>query len=266
VATTPSQCRRADQRREKDDVNSQESLAEVFVQIADTLVADFDIIDFLQHLCDRCVELLGVDAAGLLLADSQGQLQIMAATSEQARLLELFQLQSGEGPCLDCHRDGQAVVIADVSTVTARWPRFAPACRQAGFEAVHAMPMRCRDQVVGAMNLFQTAPGPLEPSIVRIAQALTDAATIGLLQQRAMYDQHVLVEQLQVALNSRIVIEQATGILAERVGLDVGNAFNAMRQQARNQNLGLTDLARMVIDGTEQTPGPGPGPGRTARR
>jgi GAF domain-containing protein len=139
-------------------VNSQESLAEVFVQIADTLVADFDIIDFLQHLCDRCVELLGVDAAGLLLADPQNQLQIMAATSEQARLLELFQLQSGEGPCLDCHQDGRAVVIPDVAAVTARWPQFAPACQQAGFAAVHAMPMRCRDQIVGAMNLSRLIP------------------------------------------------------------------------------------------------------------
>jgi GAF domain-containing protein len=246
-------------------VNSQESLAEVFVQIADTLVADFDIVDFLQQLCDRCVELLGVDAAGLLLVDPQNQLQIMAATSEQARLLELFQLQSGEGPCLDCHRDGRAVVIPDVAAVTARWPQFAPACQQAGFAAVHAMPMRCRDQIVGAMNLFQADPGPLEPAIVRIAQALTDAATIGLLQQRAMHDQHVLVEQLQAALNSRIVIEQATGILAERTGLNVGFAFGALRQHARNQNLGLTALARMVIDGTAQLPHSGSGPGRTAR-
>jgi GAF domain-containing protein len=180
-------------------------------------------------------------------------------------LLEVFQLQSGEGPCLDCHRDGQAVVIPDVTAVTARWPRFAPACRQAGFAAVHAMPMRCRDQIVGAMNLFQADPGPLEPAIVRIAQALTDAATIGLLQQRAMHDQHVLVEQLQVALNSRIVIEQATGIIAERSGLDLEHAFAAMRQQARNQNLGLTDLARMVIDGTAQLPRRGPNRGRGAR-
>jgi GAF domain-containing protein len=257
--------RRAEHRKEQEDVKSQESLAEVFVQIADTLVADFDIIDFLQHLCDRCVELLGVDAAGLLLADTRGQLQIMSATSEQARLLELFQLQSGEGPCLDCHRDGKAVVIPDVTEVTARWPLFAPACREAGFAAVHAMPMRCRDQVVGAMNLFQAKAGPLEPAIVRIAQALTDAATIGLLQQRAMYDQHVLVEQLQAALNSRIVIEQATGILAERAGLDIELAFAALRQHARNQNLGLTDLARMVIDGTAQLPRPGPDHGRVTR-
>jgi AmiR/NasT family two-component response regulator len=127
------------------------------------------------------------------------------------------------------------------------------------------MPMRCRDQIVGAMNLFQADPGPLEPAIVRIAQALTDAATIGLLQQRAMHDQHVLVEQLQAALNSRIVIEQATGILAERTGLNVGFAFGALRQHARNQNLGLTALARMVIEGTAQLPHSGSGPGRTAR-
>lgn len=247
-------------------MRSQATLAKVFVQIADTLVAEFDIVEFLQQLCDRCVELLEVDAAGLLLADPRGRLQLMAATSEEARVLELFQLQSHEGPCLDCHRDGAAVVVPDVAAVSDRWPQFAPACRDAGFAAVHAIPMRCREQVIGALNLFSVAPGGLDPATVEIAQALSDVATIGLLQHRALADQLVLVEQLQTALTSLTVIEQAKGILAERTGLHPEQAFTALRRHARDRNLRLTDLARAVIDGTDGLPRPGAGGGSTGSR
>lgn len=232
------------------------SLAEVFVHIADTLVAEFDIVEFLQQLCDRCVELLDVDTAGLLLADPQGRLQLMASTSEQTRLLELFQLQTREGPCLECHRTGIAVVIPDVTATTTRWPQFAPACAQAGFAAVHAIPMRCRDQVIGAMNLFQHAAGGLDPDTARIAQALTDVATIGLLQHRTLADQAELIEQLRAAVTSRVITEQAKGILAERFGLDPEQAFRVLRKYARDRNYRLTDLARAVISGTDDLPRP----------
>ena len=235
-------------------MRSEESLAEVFVQIADTLVAEFDIVEFLQQLCDRCVELLGVDAAGLLLAEPRGRLQVMASTSESARLLELFQLQQQEGPCLDCHRDGRAVVIPDLAAADPRWPRFAPAGRAAGFAAVHAIPMRCRDQVIGAMNMFERTPGGLDPTTARIAQALTDVATIGLLQHRVLHDQGVLIEQLQEALTSRVVIEQAKGILAERLSVAPQQAFTALRRHARAGNHRLTDLARAIIAGTAVLP------------
>ena len=226
-------------------------LADVFVEMADTLVDDFDVIEFLHVLTERCVQLLGVSAAGLLLTDGQDTLQLVAASSERTRLLELFQLQTDQGPCVDCFRTGQPVSVADVPSA-GRWPRFTAAAAEVGFAAVHALPMRLRDQVIGALNLFDTNPGALDEGRLRIGQALADVATIGLLQERAIRHRDVLTEQLQSALNSRILIEQAKGVLAERLHVDMANAFVVLRGGARNQNRRLTELAQAVVDGTEQ--------------
>jgi GAF domain-containing protein len=226
-------------------------LADVFVEMADTLVDDFDVIEFLHVLTERCVQLLGVSAAGLLLTDGQDTLQLVAASSERTRLLELFQLQTDQGPCVDCFRTGQPVSIPDVPTA-GRWPRFTAAAAEVGFAAVHALPMRLRDQVIGALNLFDTNPGALDVGRLRVGQALADVATIGLLQERAIRHRDVLTEQLQSALNSRILIEQAKGVLAERLHLDMANAFVVLRGGARNQNRRLTDLAQAIVDGSEQ--------------
>jgi transcriptional regulator with GAF, ATPase, and Fis domain len=226
-------------------------LSETFVELTDTMVADFDMIDFLHLLTDRSVQLLDVSAAGLLLADPRGELRVVAASSEAARLLELFQLQNDQGPCLDCYRSGQPVQAADLNAEAARWPRFAPAALQAGFVAVHALPMRLREQVIGALNLFRAQAGAFDPSDVRIGQALADVATISLLHERSMRYSDTLNEQLQAALNSRVLIEQAKGKLAERLGLDMDQAFNLLRDYARNRNLRLSDLAQAFIDGSE---------------
>jgi GAF domain-containing protein len=226
-------------------------LADVFVEMADTLVDDFDVIEFLHMLTERCVQLLGVSAAGLLLTDGQDTLQLVAASSERTRLLELFQLQTDQGPCVDCFRTGQPVSVADVPSA-GRWPRFTAAAAEVGFAAVHALPMRLRDQVIGALNLFDTNPGALDEGRLRVGQALADVATIGLLQERAIRHRDVLTEQLQNALNSRILIEQAKGVLAERLHVDMANAFVVLRGGARNQNRRLTELAQAVVDGTEQ--------------
>jgi transcriptional regulator with GAF, ATPase, and Fis domain len=226
-------------------------LSETFVELTDTMVAGFDVIDFLHVLTDRSVQLLDVSAAGLLLADPRGELRVVAASSDAARLLELFQLQNDQGPCLDCFRSGHPVTAADLAAEARRWPRFAPAARQAGFAAVQALPMRLRDQVVGALNLFRAAPGAFDPANVRIGQALADVATISLLHDRGMRRSDALNEQLQTALNSRVLIEQAKGKLAERLGLDMSQAFSLLRDHARARNLRLSDLAQAVIDGTE---------------
>jgi transcriptional regulator with GAF, ATPase, and Fis domain len=226
-------------------------LSETFVELTDTMVADFDVIDFLHVLTDRSVQLLDVSAAGLLLADPRGELQVVAASSEAARLLELFQLQSDQGPCLDCFRSGRPVAAADLGAEAARWPRFAPAARQAGFGAVQALPMRLRDQVIGALNLFRARPGTFGSADVRVGQALADVATISLLHERSMRRSDALNEQLQTALNSRVIIEQAKGKLAERLGLDMGQAFNLLRDHARTRNLRLSDLARAFVVGSE---------------
>jgi transcriptional regulator with GAF, ATPase, and Fis domain len=230
-------------------------LADVFVELADTLVADFDLIDFLHTMTERCVELLDVSAAGLLLTDGQGTLRVVAASSERTRLLELFQLQTNEGPCLDCFRTGAPVSVADLPSAS-RWPRFTAAAAEVGFAAVHALPMRLRTDVIGALNLFGTNPGGLDEGRLRIGQALADIATIGLLQQRAIHRRDVLTEQLQTALNSRVLIEQAKGLLAERLQVGVAEAFAVLRNAARARNRRLADLALGIIDGTERLPPP----------
>jgi transcriptional regulator with GAF, ATPase, and Fis domain len=225
-------------------------LSETFVELTDTLVADFDFIDFLHVLTNRSAALLDVSAVGLLLTDQRGELRVMAASNETARLLELFQLQNDQGPCLDCFRSGRPVTATDLGA-DRRWPRFADAATQAGFGAVQALPMRLREQVIGALNLFRAAPGVFDPMNVRVGQALADVATIGLLHERSVRRSEILNEQLQTALNNRVVIEQATGKLAERLGLDMDQAFSVLRDHARSRDLRLSDLARAFVDGTQ---------------
>jgi transcriptional regulator with GAF, ATPase, and Fis domain len=228
-----------------------ELLSDTFVELTDTMVVGFDVIDFMHMLTNRSVELLDVSAAGLLLADPRGELRVVAASSEAARLLELFQLQNDEGPCLECFRSGQPVQIPDLAAVVHRWPQFAPAAGQAGFAAVQALPMRLREQVIGALNLFRTAPGAFASADIRVGQALADVATISLLQERNMRHSDTLNEQLQTALNSRVIIEQAKGKLAERLGLDMDQAFSLLRESARTSNRRLSDVAQAFVNGTD---------------
>ena len=230
-------------------------LSETFVELADTMVVGFDVIDFLHMLTDRSVQLLDVSATGLLLADPRGELRVVAASSEQVRLLELFQIQNDQGPCLDCFRTGKPVAVADLSTEAKRWPRFAPAAREAGFASVQALPMRLREHIIGALNLFRAAPGRFDQADMRVGQALADVATISLLNERSMRRSETLNEQLQTALNSRVTIEQAKGKLAERLHLDMDQSFNVLRRYARTRNIRLSDLARAFVEGSETFPG-----------
>ncbi len=230
---------------------AQPLLADVFVEMADTLVDDFDLLDFLHTLAERCVQILDVAATGILLTDGQGTPQIVAASSERTRLLELLQLQADQGPCLDCFRTGVPVSVADLSTA-GRWPRFTAGATEIGFVSVHALPMRLRSDVIGALNLFDTRPGALDQDKLRIGRALADIATIGLLQQRAISRRTLVTEQLQAALNSRILIEQAKGLLAERLHISMADAFTVLRGSARSRNRRIADLAQAIVDGTEQ--------------
>jgi transcriptional regulator with GAF, ATPase, and Fis domain len=225
------------------------ALTRAFVDLADTLVSDFDVADLLHSLVKHCVTLLDADAAGLLLSDQRGGLQVLASSSEQARLLELFQLQADEGPCLHCFRTGAAVSVPDLSVGSDRWPRFAGAASTAGYASVHALPLRLRSEIIGALNLFGTKPGSLPQGDLDVAQALADVATIGILQERAIHNREVVVEQLQGALNSRVVIEQAKGLLAEAGSIDMDAAFTALRQTARRTNSLLAQVARDLVDG-----------------
>ena len=224
----------------------EQQLSEAFVEAADTLVDDFDVIEFLHTLAAHCVQLLDVDAAGLMLADKRGKLHASAASSESARLLELFELQTDAGPCVDAYRTAAQVVNADLRDSAERWPRFAEAARLTGFVSVHALPLRLRSTVIGALNLFSSQPGPLSGADIRTGQALADIATIGILAQRTVHQAELLAAQLQNALTSRIAIEQAKGILAERRQITVDEAFEILRRHARTHNLRLSELARDV--------------------
>jgi transcriptional regulator with GAF, ATPase, and Fis domain len=232
-------------------------LSGTFVDLADTLVADFDVVDFLHLLADRSVALLAASAAGVVLADPRGELRVAAASSQAVGLIELFQIQNDEGPCLDCFHTGRPVTAADLAGPSQPWPRFAAAAVREGFHAVEALPMRLRDEVIGALNLFWARPGPVDPAELRIGQALADVATIGLLQERNVRRSEVLAEQQQSALNSRVVIEQAKGKLAERLSVDMDRAFAILRDYARNSNQRLTDVARSFVDSaTSEFPPP----------
>jgi GAF domain-containing protein len=224
-------------------------LARTFVELADTLVDDFDVVELLTLLADRCVEMLDVAAAGLMLVAPEGDLRVVASSSEEMRLVELFELQSQDGPCPDCYRTGEPAVSENLAADETRWPRFGPVAREAGFLSAQALPLRLRGVTIGALNLFRTETGALEGSDVVAAQALADVATIAILQHRAAIQAHLLVDQLNHALNSRVMIEQAKGILAERAGLDMESAFSWLRVRARSHNLLLVDVAQSIIDG-----------------
>jgi GAF domain-containing protein len=232
-------------------------LVNAFVRLADTLVADYDVVELAQQLVEDCVALLGASAAGLLLSDPTGGLTVLASTSEQARIVELFQLQSAAGPCLDCYQSGEQVHVSDLALDGHQWPAFSTQAQSEGFLAVSAIPLRLRDERIGALNLFRTYAGPLSAEDLALAQALADVATIGIVHQRLFVQSAEINVQLQTALTTRIVIEQAKGILAERSGLSMDDAFRQLRANARTTRRQLRDVAHAVVDGSE-LPGLGP--------
>jgi GAF domain-containing protein len=224
-------------------------LIKAFVELADTLVDDYDIIDLLDRLAGYCVELLAADAAGILLADARRNLRVVASTNEQTEWMELLQLQADEGPCVDCFRTAAAVSVVDLEEAAGRWPRFAAALAdRESYRSVHALPLRLRGEPIGALNLFHRGPGPLPPADLALGQALADVATIGILSERAINRGEVLNEQLQTALNSRVIIEQAKGVLAERGGIGMDAAFDRLRSYSRDHNLKLSDVGRRIIE------------------
>ena len=231
------------------DAGREGLLINAFVGLADTLVDDYDVIDVLDRLAGYSVQLLAAESVGILLADAQATLRVVASTNEQTEWMELLQLQADEGPCVECFRAGVPVNVDDLAAAATRWPRFVAALRERGaYGSVHALPLRLRRQAIGTLNLFHAAPGPLPAADLALGQALADVATIGILQERAIQRGEVLSEQLQAALNSRVIIEQAKGVLAVSGQLSMDAAFRALRGFARRNNLRLSDVARALAD------------------
>jgi GAF domain-containing protein len=230
--------------------NSREQrLADTFVALADTLVADFDTVDFLGLLTERAVELLDVDAAGVILSDQRGGWWPAAGSSEHAALVDVFASTAERGPCMECVRTGSVVSSADLVADLPRWPEFARIATSAGFHAVCAVPMRLREQVIGALALLNTGPVAIDGASVVLGQALADVAAIGIIQQRAVRHEEIVAEQLQATLHHRRVVEQAKGVLAELSGLDMHQAYLALRDYARGRRLRLSEVARDVALG-----------------
>lgn len=226
----------------------EQRINQAFVTLADTLIADYDVIDLLHTLVEVCTNLLDVQAGGLVLADDSGELQLVASTSEKADFVEIMQLNAGAGPCVDCFTSGLAVSVPDIEDSGGQWPEFQTAMHSQGFRSVHATPMRLRGQVLGAMNLFGVEPGELNAPDAAVAQALADVATIGILQERSIRETGIITEQLQRALESRVIIEQAKGVLSAMGSMGVDEAFTALRSYARRNRVSLRAVAEGTID------------------
>ena len=224
----------------------EETLSNLFVALADTLVADFDVVELLERLVGTCLELFSVSAAGVLIFDAKRELRLVAASSERAEHLEVFQIQVDQGPCLDCARNRTPTSVTDLRTAKDRWPRFYPAAEIVGFQAVHAVPLRLRHEALGALGLFHSTPTALPDRDLHTVQALADVATIGILQQQHAQQAAIVTQQLQGALDSRVAIEQAKGVLAESGNITIDVAFDRLRRYARNHNLKLSQLAQAV--------------------
>jgi GAF domain-containing protein len=225
-------------------------LIATLVELADNLVDHFDVIDVLTVLSLRCVQTIDVDAAGVMLSSPAGDLQFVAASNESMRILELFQIQADEGPCVDCYNTGNAIINRALTDPDERWPTFSPRALQHDFRSVHCLPMRLRGRTIGALNLFRSSEGILSVDDVVVAQGLADVATIAVLQHRSSLDAMLLNDQLSNALNSRVIIEQAKGKISQATSCDMDQAFARLRAHARRHNLGLTVVANAVIEGT----------------
>ncbi|MGW4099704.1 GAF and ANTAR domain-containing protein [Mycobacterium sp. NPDC004974] len=237
-----------------------EQLAKAFVGLADTLVADYDVVEFAQRLVDSVMALLPVSAAGIMLGDATGRLHVFASSSEHTRLLELLQVEANAGPCLEAYLTREPVLVPDIHQERQRWPAFAERAAEYGFAAAFALPLRLRNECVGAVNLFRAEPGGMSETDIAVGQGLSDVAAVGILHQRILTRSEVINQQLQNALNTRTVIEQAKGVLAERGAIGMDQAFTLLRGHARRTNQRLADLARGIVGGADTTVILSPGP------
>jgi GAF domain-containing protein len=227
--------------------NREARLVSTFAALTDTLTTDYDVLDLLQLLVETCAELFDVSEAGILLADSHGTLEVAASTSDSNRLVEVMQLSAEAGPCIESFTSGLAVSVPDIRNSPAEWSVFVETALGQGFLSAYALPMRLRDTTIGSLNLLRTGLGTLDDRDVVTAQAFADVATIGILQHRALEDSGRLNQQLQIALDSRVVIEQAKGVVASDLAIPVDEAFTLIRDHARSNRIALREVASMIV-------------------
>ena len=238
------------------DSSREAALSAAFVRFADVLTSEYDVVELLHGVGLECVALIDVDSAGLLLKNQQGELQLVASTSAGADFVEVLQLNSGAAPCVESFRTGSVISVPDVEATGADWAQFRGAAKLQGYASAYSVPMRLRSEVIGAIGMFRRTPGELDGADSAIAQALASIATIGIMQERAIRESAILTDQLQRALESRIVIEQAKGVLAESAGVGMEDAFRMLRQHARDANLNLRTVAERVVDRSLVIDGP----------
>jgi GAF domain-containing protein len=227
---------------------TQQRLLETFVTLADTLIDDYDVVDLLQFLVDTCRDVLDTTAAGILLADARGDLEVVASTSEASRLVEMMQLSAEKGPCIESFRSGRRVSVPDIDASKDEWWQFRGSALAQGFRSMDALPLRLRDATIGTLNLLRSTPGAAPEESILAAQAFADVATIGILHERTLRESAILSEQLQAALNSRIIIEQAKGVVSHTRGVSIDEAFTLMREYARSHSIGLSIVAARLVD------------------
>jgi GAF domain-containing protein len=230
------------------------AFADVVGSVAEALLSDeLDLIDVLDQLLMACLSILGVDAAAVLIDDQNGHLIPVASSSEEARLLELFQVHMNQGPCLDAIRGGTTVFSHDLQDERERWPAFCDAALEIGYHSVVAVPMRLNGTTIGGLNIFSNQAGQQSDERRRLGTALGHLAALAISHQQSARRSAALAEQLQHALSSRVVIEQAKGVLAERLDLTMEAAFDRIRRYARDHNQKLGEVCAGVISG-EITP------------
>ena len=227
---------------------TQQRLLETFVKLADTLIDDYDVVDLLQFLVDTCRDVLDTTAAGILLADARGDLEVVASTSEASRLVEMMQLSAEQGPCIESFRSGRRVSVPDIEASKDEWWQFRGSALAQGFRSMDALPLRLRDATIGTLNLLRSTAGAAPEETISAAQAFADVATIGILHERTLRESAILSEQLQAALNSRIIIEQAKGVVSHTRGVSIDEAFTLMREYARSHSMGLSIVAARLVD------------------
>lgn len=230
------------------ETTREQRINEAFVKVAGTLMEQYDVVDLLSALVEECTELLDIQAGGLLIANNLGELELIASTSEEVEFVEVMQLAAGAGPCVDCYETGAQVSVGDIEATRGRWPEFEKAALRKGFRAIHATPMRIHGNIIGSLNLLGTRPNVLSDRDAALAQALADVAVIGILQERSLRDVNFVNEQLQLALDTRILVEQAKGVLAQQETLTMDDAFTALRNYSRAHGMSLRVAAQNLIN------------------